>query len=170
MTSPQEPQPAGPLTLSAPTAADLMTPNPVSISQDATVKEAAAILADRGFSAAPVIDAAGRPVGVVSRSDVMIHYRNKSESVPALPVSPERRDQGTHLGGPMPGGSPAENAAQSRVRDIMTPAVFGVSSDAPARRVVGDMVGLRVHRVFVVDSHGVLVGVISAFDVLRHLR
>jgi hypothetical protein len=30
-------------------------------------------------------------------------------------------------------------------------------------------VGLKVHRVFVVDASGVLVGVISALDVLRHL-
>ncbi len=170
MTSPQELQTAGPLTLSAPTAADLMTPNPVSISHDATVKQAAAILAERGFSAAPVIDEAGRPVGVVSRSDVMIHYRNKPEFVPALPISPEGYDQGTLPGELRPGGSQAENAAQTRVRDIMTPAVFAVSSEAPSRRVVGDMVGLKVHRVFVVDSGGVLAGVISAFDVVRHLR
>src|SRR5690606_26266365 len=62
ITSPQEPQAADPLTLSARTAADLMTPSPVSISQHATVKEAAAFLTTRGFSAAPVIDDAGRPV------------------------------------------------------------------------------------------------------------
>ena len=52
----------------------------------------------------------------------------------------------------------------------MTPVVFAVSSEVPARRVVGDMLGLKVHRVFVVDVGGVLVGVISALDVLRHLR
>ena len=40
----------------AETAADLMTRNPVSISDTATIREAIAVLADRGFSAAPVID------------------------------------------------------------------------------------------------------------------
>jgi CBS domain-containing protein len=35
--------------------------------------------------------------------------------------------------------------------------------------VVGDMLALKVHRLFVVDD-GILVGVISAFDVLRKLR
>jgi CBS domain-containing protein len=169
MTLPRDEQAAPPLMLPAPTAADLMSPNPVSISQDATVKQAAAILADRGFSAAPVVDEAGL-VGVVSRSDVMIHYRNKPEPVPGLPTSDERGDQGTRPGEPRPGGSQPENAAQTRVRDIMTPAVFAVSSEAPARRGLGDMVGLKVHRVFVVGSGGVLVGVISAFDVVRHLR
>jgi CBS domain-containing protein len=35
--------------------------------------------------------------------------------------------------------------------------------------VVEDMLGLKVHRLFVVDGNGILVGVISALDVLRHL-
>lgn len=170
MTSSQEPAPVGPLTLAAATAADLMTPNPVSIRQDATVKEAAAFLTDRGFSAFPVMDEAGRPVGVLSRADVVVHHRNKAESVPAAPHYYERTDLVARAGEPLPGGSPVESGHQTRVRDIMTPAVFAVTSEASARRVVGDMLGLKVHRVFVVDAAGVLVGVISAFDVLRHLR
>jgi CBS domain-containing protein len=49
------------LTLAADTAEDLMTPNPVSISTNATIHEAIALLVDKGISAAPVIDRAGRP-------------------------------------------------------------------------------------------------------------
>jgi len=36
--------------------------------------------------------------------------------------------------------------------------------------VIEDMLGLRVHQLFVVDQDQVLVGVISTLDVLRHLR
>src|SRR5262245_36269844 len=50
---------ASPMTLVSATAADLMVPNPVSIRDSATIGEAIAVLADRGLSAAPVIDAAG---------------------------------------------------------------------------------------------------------------
>ena len=169
MTSSQ-PAPLGPLTLAAATAADLMTPNPVSIGQNATVKEAVAFLTDRGFSAAPVIDEAGRPVGVVSRADIVVHHRNKSEYVPAVPDYYEKTDLATRSGAHLAGGEQAESIYQTRVRDIMTPVVFAVPSEAPARRVVGDLVGLKVYRLFVVDADGVLVGVISALDVLRHLR
>src|SRR5687768_12139587 len=49
-----------PLVLKARTAADLMTPDPKSVRQDATVAEAVAFLTGRGFGAAPVIDEAGR--------------------------------------------------------------------------------------------------------------
>jgi hypothetical protein len=98
MTNPQELQAAGPLTLSAVTAADLMTPNLVSFDRNATAKEAAAFLTDRGFSAARVNDEAGRTVGVVSRADVVVHHRQKSEYVPAVPDYYERSDLATLVG------------------------------------------------------------------------
>src|SRR5262245_30181804 len=110
MTSPQELQTAGPLTLSAPTAAVLMTPNPVSIGQDATVKEAAAFLTDRGFSAAPVIDNAGRPVGVLSRADIVVYHRHKPEHVPPVPDYYQRTNLAIHSGEPLPGGFQVESA------------------------------------------------------------
>jgi CBS domain-containing protein len=44
-----------------------------------------------------------------------------------------------------------------------------VAPDTLAGKVVSEMVSLKVHRLFVVDDDGILVGVISALDVLRHL-
>jgi CBS domain-containing protein len=170
MTNPQELQAAGSMTLAAATAADLMTPNPISIRQNATVKEAAAFLTDRGFSASPVIDEAGRPVGVVSRADIVVHHRQKAEYVPPVPDYYEKTALTARSGEPLPAGFQVESTDQTLVRDIMTPVIFAVPSDASARRVVGDMLGLEVHRLFVVDVSGALVGVISALDVLRHLR
>jgi CBS domain-containing protein len=49
----------------------LMTPNPFPVPHGTTVREAALVLADRGVGAAMVVDDAGRPIGVVSRSDVL---------------------------------------------------------------------------------------------------
>jgi predicted transcriptional regulator len=56
------------------------------------------------------------------------------------------------------------------VAELMTPAVFSVVTDTPCRRVVEEMLALHVHRLFVVDDGGFLVGVISAMDVLRNLE
>ncbi len=50
----------------------------------------------------------------------------------------------------------------------MTPAVFSVTPATPLVSVAEEMVQLNVHRLFVVDRDGVLVGVISALDLLRH--
>jgi CBS domain-containing protein len=132
------------LTLDATTASEFMTSSPVSLREDATVHEAVALLTDRGISAAPVIDEAGRPVGVLSLADIVVHVR----------------ESGFHV----------ERPGLTRVKDMMTPVVFSIAPDAPARRVVEDMVALKVHRLFVVDADGVLTGVISALDVLNHLH
>src|SRR5262245_59700407 len=73
--------PAGAVVLHARTVADLMTPNPLSLREDVTLKEAIAFLVDRNISGAPVIDEAGRPVGVLTQSDVLIHDREEVEHV-----------------------------------------------------------------------------------------
>jgi CBS domain-containing protein len=132
--------------LAGKTAGDLMTPNPVSIEDTAAVEEAIALLTDKGFSAAPVIDEAGHPVGVLSRTDLLTHEC-------------ERIRGGRH--------ATAGGEDPFRVRDLMTPALFGVAPDTPAAELIEEMVARKVHQLFVVDADGVLVGVVTALDVLR---
>jgi hypothetical protein len=76
-----------PLTLRAETAADLLMPNPVSIPETALVQEAITLLTEKGFSAAPVIDEAGRPVGVLSRTDLLIHDREQGGAPAPAPTT-----------------------------------------------------------------------------------
>jgi CBS domain-containing protein len=121
----------------ADTAADLMTAPAVSLRDAAIIPEAVALLIEKGFHAAPVIDEAGRPVGVLSTTDILLYAGEKSDRLP--------------------------------VREIMTPAVFAVTPDTPAAKVVDEFLALKVHQLFVVDKTGVLIGVISTLDVLRRL-
>jgi len=151
------------------TAKDLMTPNPVSIGETATVREAVAMLADKGFSAAPVIDQAGRPVGVLSRADIVVHDREKVEHLTPVPEFYDKSELKTATGESLEWGFEVESPDPSVVGDLMTPVVFSVSPKTPVPRVIKELVALKVHRLFVVDEAGVLVGVISASDLLRHL-
>jgi CBS domain-containing protein len=127
-------------------ARDLMTPNPVFIRGDATDEEAVRFLADKGISGLVVISESGRPLGVLSATDLLIHQRTRNAS------SGERAKEDMTL-----------------VRDIMTPAVFSVRLDTPAKKVIEQMTALNVHRLFVVDASETVVGVISALDILQHL-
>jgi CBS domain-containing protein len=147
-----------------------MTPYPLSIRADATVHEAVAFLTDKGFSAAPVIDKAGRPVGVLSRADIMVYDREKVEYLEPVPEYYEKGTLVAPGGEPLREGFQVEKAQTVQVRDIMTPVVFSVTPATPASKVVAEMLALKVHRLFVVGSDGVLVGVISTLDVLQHLR
>jgi CBS domain-containing protein len=152
------PRYSGRLVLNARTAADLMSTNPISIRAQATVAEAVATLTDRGFGAAPVIDEAGRPVGVISRADVLIHDRERL-------THPANMHEA-----PLPEGFGVEEVDGTVVEDMMTPAVFSVTPETPVEKVVEEMLALQVHHLFVVDKSGALVGVISAMDIVRHLK
>lgn len=147
-----------PLVLRALTAADLMKTNPISIRVNAGVVEASKLLTDRGITAAPVIDEAGRPIGVVSRSDLLVHHVEASKHRGEIP---------DYFAAPTFEAAVVEGTVT--VGDVMTPAVFAVEPDAPVRRVIREMLGLHVHRLFVVDDDGILVGVITTMDVLKHL-
>jgi CBS domain-containing protein len=53
------------------TAADLMTSPAVTIGPDDTVEHAARLMYDRKVKRLPVVDQRGRPIGIISRSDVL---------------------------------------------------------------------------------------------------
>jgi CBS domain-containing protein len=156
--------PAGGVILPARTAAELMSSNPVSLREDATLKEAIAFLVDRNISGAPVIDEAGRPVGVLTQTDVLIHDREEVQH-----LAPPEAEYGTPLPRSYWESFQVERVDTTPVRDLMTPAVFCVALDTPAWGVIEQMRELNVHRLFVVDHNGILVGVISAMDVVRRL-
>ncbi len=156
--------PAGPVVLRAKSAGELMTANPLSLRDDATLHEAIAFLVDRGISGAPVIDEAGRPVGVLSQTDILVHDREEPRH-----MAPPEVDYGTPLPRRWWDAFQIEQVDTTLVRDLMTPAVFCVSLDTPAASVVEQLRELNVHRLFVVDSNGILVGVVTALDVVRHL-
>jgi len=161
-----------PLLLKARTAADLMTPNPVSLREAVTAREAARFLTERSFGAAPVINEAGEPVGVLSQTDIVVHTRERIDSLLGGEGTVEDFSEFAEI--------PVERRVWSGLKldriddkatagDLMTPTVFTVRHDAPSAQVVEEMLGLRVHRLFVVDDGGVLIGVVTATDVLRRL-
>lgn len=125
-------------------AKEIMTPHPLSISETATVNIAAAFLTEKSISAAPVVNEAGRPVGVVSRADIVRHAHTYDV---------------------------ADLACVAKlVRDIMTSTVFFVRPDTSVESVIDDLLASGVHRLFVVDGNDVLIGVISTLDLLRDFQ
>jgi CBS domain-containing protein len=138
-----------------------MTPNPKSIDERATVRETAEVLQKQHIHIAPVIEAAGRPIGVVSRTDLLDYWGRRRDRLAAVaageanmePAAEDRRTQGDELS----------------VREIMTPVVFGVRTSASITSIIEKILALEVRCLFVTDEHGVLVGTISVFDLLRHV-
>jgi CBS domain-containing protein len=100
--------------------------------------------------------------------DIMVHDRN---TVPLAKKGSEyyrQSDLSDNAGYPfeeLTANVPDRNI----VRDVMTPIVFAVRPQVPAKEVIEEMLRLHVHRLFVVGADGVLVGVIAMSDILRRL-
>lgn len=120
-----------------PRARDIMTPRVLTVSADARVDHAVWSLSAKGITGAPVCDAAGKVVGVLSRSDLI--------------------DGDTH--GVVSGDRP--------VSAVMTPEVWAVHPDAPASEAVALMVARGIHRVVVMEHEHALVGIITSMDVMK---
>ncbi len=118
---------------------DIMSGDLFTISEDATLQEAAFHLNADLVSGAPVHDAQGRIVGILSKTDVLdIERDNKTMGI-------------------------------TKVRDRMHRGVRAVRSDAPAREAVALMAEHSVHRLVVTDGAGAPVGMVTAMDVIRAL-
>jgi len=63
------------------TAAELMSSPPVTVPQGMTVAEAARLAARAGVKRLPVVDAAGHPVGIVTRSDLLKVFLRTDEEI-----------------------------------------------------------------------------------------
>ena len=124
--SPTLPPPAATtLRLHAATAADAMTANPMSIREELTVHEAVVFLIERGISAAPVINEAGRPVGVVTEADILRHNRDHADHMHPVPAEAFDREltltTGEHLDKNAFEVHPAEPVERPSVAPDLTP-------------------------------------------------
>jgi CBS domain-containing protein len=159
-----------PLRLHAVLAEDVMTANPVSIREELTVHEAVVFLTERRISAAPVINEAGRPVGVVSEADILRHDREHADHLYWLPQKLVDRELTLGTGEHLDDRSfEVEVPDVTRVKDIMNPVIYAVRRDTPITEVVAQLCKRRIHRLFVVDEDGSLVGVITTLDLLSRL-
>jgi CBS domain-containing protein len=122
---------------------DVMTPNPVSISEAASLAEATNLLESRQISGLPVVDPTGTLVGVLSQTDLI-----RAQANPQL----------------------HSNWLGLAVREIMTQPALTIRASAgldEAARLMGER---RVHRLVVTDEAATPIGIISASDLVRSWR
>ena len=143
--------------------ADIMSRDVVTATLRTPVAEIARLMADRGISGVPVVDATGRILGVVTDHDLII--RNAPiDPPPYLPL----------LEGRIPLETPRHferrlrHVAGSEAADIMTGEVVSIAPEAEIEALAALMVRKRLHVVPVVVADR-LVGVVTRADVLRFM-
>lgn len=123
--------------------ADLMQIDLVSVPPDATVAEAATLMAHSHVSALPVLDKEGRLVGVISTTDL----------INAEVEHDEARSHAALFEG-------------TRVAQVMTPRPFTVGPESDVRQAARLMFYAGIRRVFVTSEDRPL-GVLSTTDIVR---
>ncbi len=139
------------------TAREIMTREVVSVRPDTTLAEVAAAMGARGISGVPVVDDAGRVVGVISEKDFLTHMgvaepKNfmvlvasclQSRACVALPIR------------------------KRLAADIMTSPAITVAPEASVKDIAAIFTGQGLNRVPVTDPSGRLLGLVSRGDLVR---
>lgn len=122
------------------TARDLMTPSVITVNDSEPVEEAVEKFRQQRISGAPVVDDAGRCVGILSLFDLVF-----------------RQEQtGT-------------DDDSRTVRDCMTEPVVAVTLETPLVEVARKMCAEHWHRMPVVDQSSRLQGMLTTMDILAAL-
>jgi CBS-domain-containing membrane protein len=108
-------------------------------------------------------------VGVLSRGDILRYDREHIAHAAPQPEFYAEADLNARLGDRTDEGFQVEAVDRTEVREIMSPVVYSVTPESDALETVQRMLDHNVHRLFVVDDTGTLVGVVSTIDVLRRL-
>lgn len=136
---------------------ELGTRQVASVRADSALDVAVRILADRGVSALPVVDPSNRVVGILSEADVLRLCLADDPRARLRPVDPGERPEVADLAWPR------------TVAEVMTPDPVTTRDGSDVADVAHMLADTGWKSLPIVDTDGVLVGMISRSDVIRVL-
>src|SRR6516164_5064928 len=141
-------------------ATDLMTTGVITVDENATVPEAAKLLATHGISAVPVVDEDNRVIGMVSEGDLLHRAETGTERRRAWwldMVASTNKLAGDYI-----------KSHSGKVKDVMTRNVLSVTETTPIADIALLLETNRIKRVPVVRD-GKLVGIVSRANLVQAL-
>lgn len=138
-----------------PLARDVMRSQVVVVPADADLWEVCRLLTVNSITGAPVVDADGKVVGVVSQTDIIAHLQRTG--VWGFQLVDFYSD---------PEAAAAATARAARARDLMTSRLIHADEKTPVSQLRRLMLENRIHRVLILDE-GRLAGIVTTMDLLR---
>jgi CBS domain-containing protein len=124
----------------------------VTIPQATPLREAARLLHRSNISGAPVVDAAGRCIGVLSSSDFVTWAGSEGQEVSFIAPWGEVIN--------------VEDAPDNEIRHYMTVRPVAVAPTTPVGELAEKMVDAHIHRVLVATEPDKPCGIVTSTDVL----
>ncbi|MBE9130270.1 MULTISPECIES: CBS domain-containing protein [unclassified Coleofasciculus] len=146
----------------AKTVADVMSPDPIVVAPQTPVKEAMKILSEQRISGLPVVDEAGKLVGVISETDLL--WQETGVEPPVYIVfldsviyleNPARYDQELH------------KALGQTVGEVMSHDTVTIQPNQPLRKAAKLMQEQSIRRLAVTDDGGKVIGILTPGDIVR---
>lgn len=144
-------------------ARDIMTPDPLTTTKDASVTEVARVMTERNVGSLPVVEGA-KVIGIVTEGDLIMQdvkleyptYIHLLDGFIMYPPSTARFE------------NELRKAVAARVADVMTRNPVTVQADAPIEDVATLLAERDVSRLPVLEGDR-LVGIVSKHDIVRSL-
>ena len=143
------------------TAKDIMSQEVITVNENATVRELASLFMVNNISGAPVVNDAGKMIGVVTESDLI--FQNKKVH---LPTAVAILDAFLFLERPEKMEKELKKIAGSKVGDICSHDLICVTPETGLEELATLMAEKKIHTLPVM-ADGNLVGVIGKSDIIR---
>ena len=148
----------------AKTVAEVMTPEPITVKPQTSLREAIKILAEKRISGLLVVDEEGKLLGILSETDLMWQesgvdpppYIMFLDSVIYL-KNPARYEQDIH------------KALGQTAGEVMSNKPITIEVNQPLREAAKLMHNEQIRRLPVVNDAGNLVGIITQGDIIRSM-
>lgn len=122
---------------------EIMSSQVVSFTAKTSIQEATRVMLARQISGAPVLDEQRKPIGIVSKTDLLEAWQEHHKS--------------------------PNHASETLVGDIMVPYLLAAQHSSPIALAAALMAFEGVHRLLVLNEQSAMVGIVTSLDILRWL-
>jgi len=145
------------------TAKEIMTSDVCTVHEDTELKELAALFVAHNYKTLPVVDAAGKLVGVISQTDLI-----EQDKPLHIPTVISLFDWVIYLESPKVFSDEVRKVSARKVGEICAREVITCTPETPVEEVANLMVEHKIHLLPVLDGER-LAGVVARFDIIRSM-
>ncbi|NEO12887.1 MULTISPECIES: CBS domain-containing protein [unclassified Moorena] len=146
----------------AKTVAEVMTREPIVVQPQTPIKEVIKIIAEQSISGLPVVNEAGKLVGVISEADLLWQ-----ETGVEPPVYIMFLDSVIYLENPARYDQELHKALGQTAGEVMTGHPMSIKPDKPLRKAAKLMQEKSIHHLPVTDEAEQVIGILTSGDIVR---